>query len=179
MSSTKSKLWGLALPLSLVFLAGVYYIKIASFRGWVDARTAVPKQYLGQFVKDPEVRTIVVEDEDGKPVRKAAPGADAIADSAPVSPIVKPSTPPAPRVIPQWPQIASDPSLWPKKVVIKEDIKFPAVVNGKQVGSLVAPAGTEVNVKVIQNEKVGVEYRGGGAWLTVEQTDLIARAQRQ
>jgi hypothetical protein len=176
MSSTKSKLWGLALPLSLVFLAAVYYIKIASFRGWVDARTAVPKQYLGQFVKDPEVRTITVEGE-GIPAGKS--GQDAgVADSSSASPIAKPSTP-APRVIPQWPQIASDPSLWPKKVVIKQDVKFPAVVNGKQVGSLVAPAGTEVNVRIVQNEKVGVEYKGGGAWLTVEQTDLIARAQRQ
>ena len=49
------------------------------------------------------------------------------------------------------------------------------MVDGKVVGSLKAPVGSETNLKAIKDGKVGVEYQGGGAWLAVGDTDLEAR----
>jgi hypothetical protein len=72
-------------------------------------------------------------------------------------------------------KLSHDPSLWPKKVALKKEATFPAVVDGKVVGSVIAPAGVETNLKSIKDGKVGVEYQGGGAWLAVGDTDLEAR----
>jgi hypothetical protein len=58
---------------------------------------------------------------------------------------------------------------------------FPAVLNGKVVGSIQAPAGTQGHLIVIKDGKAGVEYQGGGAMVQITDTDLIerVRASRQ
>jgi hypothetical protein len=72
---------------------------------------------------------------------------------------------------------AAHPETWPKSVAIKAETEFPAVLNNKKVGTLRAPAGSEVHLVQVQNGKLGVEYQGGGKWLDPEATDLIQRVQ--
>ena len=44
-------------------------------------------------------------------------------------------------------RFAANPSLWPKKVKLRTTIEFPAVLNGKVVGKIQAPPGTEANLR--------------------------------
>jgi hypothetical protein len=64
---------------------------------------------------------------------------------------------------------------WPKTVRLRKAVAFPAVVSGKAVGQVEAPAGSEANLVKIENGKLGVEYFGGGAWVAVDDTDLAQR----
>ncbi len=79
-------------------------------------------------------------------------------------------------------QFASDRSLWPKALKIKKATEFPAVLNGKEIGKLSVPAGTEVKLISVTSEKVGVAYspdgtmpNAGGTWLQIAETDLLER----
>ncbi len=67
---------------------------------------------------------------------------------------------------------------WPKSVALKKPMDFPAVVNGKIVGSVHVPAGSEANLVAIKNGMLGLEYHGGGGWHAPDETDVLERAQR-
>ncbi len=56
-------------------------------------------------------------------------------------------------------------------------VDFPAVVGGKVVGKLRAPAGAETRVMKLANGQVGVEYHGGGTWLDFDRTDFVERVR--
>ena len=78
------------------------------------------------------------------------------------------STPGVPPVF-DLQKLARDRSLWPKKVILKKPVTFPAVVNGKVVGNLVAPVGTEANLMAIKDGKLGSESKAaapGWPWRT-------------
>ena len=111
------------------------------------------------------------------PPPKAAP--------APASPEPAPQAAPQPEVSAQATEtnpfdlekVLSDSSLWPKTVVLKKAVEFPAVSNGKVIGKVKAPAGAEARIVTLKNGKVGVEYHGGGAWLELGNTDFVERAK--
>jgi len=187
MSNKKSGIWSLALPLSVVFLAAVYYVKMPEVRKAVDARTPVVRNLLGRFVQESGVEIITLPGEKdpafakARPPREPAarePDAPAKAPEAVAPPVavVEPS-PASVAPAPDLQTIAGDRTLWPKKVALIKAATFPAVLNGKIVGSLVAPAGTEANLVSIKDDKVGLEFNGGGVWLPAAETDLIARVQ--
>ena len=168
MSTKPSLFWSIALPFSLLILAAAYYIKVPSARRFIDAHTSLGHEWFGRYVSQPQVIELPAE----KPPAYSG-GAGAIIDPTPkISPAPIPAAP-EPFSLQK---LAGDPSHWPKKVVLKKAVTFPAVVNGKVVGNLIAPAGSEASVKAIRDGKIGVEYQGGGAWLAVEDTDLVARA---
>ncbi len=195
MSKKKSGVWSIAMPLSVVFLAAVYYIKVPEVRKEVDARTPVVRNLLGRFVQETGTKVIVLPPEQDPAFAKPkstrmAESANAPATPAPMiakvpAPSVPPVAPPpvaepspAPSAAaPDMSKIASDRTLWPKKVVLTKSATFPAVLNGKVVGTLVVPVGAEANVVSIKDDKIGLEFNGGGAWLPANQTDLIARVQ--
>jgi hypothetical protein len=174
-SSESSKSNGLfwtfvGLPVSLLILAFAYYKYVPTARAWIDARTPLGKQLFGRFVSD----TAPTAD-------NAAPASDGNSgasipgvslDAAPASggppPVQQPVTY-------DLQTLAQTQSAWPRQVRLKKPTKFPAVVDGKEVGSLVAPSGTEVNLVAIRQGKLALEYKGGGAWLTVDDTDLATR----
>src|SRR5579871_4652804 len=55
MSQPTSTFWTfVALPASLLILAGAYYVKVPSVRQSIDARTPIVRQLLGRFVPDSE-----------------------------------------------------------------------------------------------------------------------------
>jgi len=171
MSHKPSTFWIFALPASLVILAAAYYIKIPSARAFIDAHTSLGRQLFGSFVHDTVVEI--------KPEKAEDPLALALNERGPAA-NVKPA-PAAPTPVPVFDlqKLARDPAHWPKKVALKKATEFPAVVNGKVVGNLIAPAGAEANLKMIRDGKVGVEYQGGGALVPLEDTDLAVRAMAQ
>lgn len=163
------------LPLSLVVLAAAYYIKVPSVRRQIDARAPWVAGILGRFVQEPEVAVVGApppkpgEDNAGTPAPQARP-------PTPDVPGIPQTPPPAtPRRVFNLQEIAANRAEWPAKLTLKKPTTFPAVANGKVVGSVIAPPGTEVNLRTISSGKVGVEYQGGGAWLAAEETDLAAR----
>lgn len=169
MSHKPSTFWLFALPVSLVILAGAYYIRIPSARHFIDEHTSLGRTLFGSFVHD----TVIVE-------HKSAPGAGSSGNQTEAPWTSKPDVAsvkatPTPVPVFDLQKLSLDPSLWPKKVALKKEATFPAVVDGKVVGSVIAPAGVETNLKSIKDGKVGVEYQGGGAWLAVGDTDLESR----
>jgi hypothetical protein len=160
----------IGLPVSLLILAFAYYKYVPTARAWIDARTPLGKQLFGRFVSD----SAATGD-------SSAPAGDTGSQSN--IPGISQDSAPAPGGPPPVQQpvtydlqtLAQDRSLWPRQVRLRKSTAFPAVVDGKEVGSLVAPSGTEVNLLAIREGKLGLEYKGGGAWLPVGDTDLATR----
>ncbi len=172
----KSLFWSLAFVFSLAFTFAAYYITNVTVRTAVDSRAPWVHGYLGQFVHDAS-----------ETKKRAAPATPApeIVDAAPTaSTAAVPAAEPAPAA-PAEPEVfsldklAQNRAAWPAKVTINKTTEFPAVVNGNVVGKVQVAAGTEVKLSTISQGKLGVEYQGGGAWLAVEDTDLIARTQKR
>lgn len=159
----KSAFWLFAFFCSLVLLAAAYYVTSVETRSFVDARAAWIRPVLGPFIRESDEPTPLA------PV--VAP------ETITAAPVVPPPAPPAPAEPFDLKKLAANRGAWPKKVALTTDKEFPAVVDGKVVGSLKAPAGTEVDIVTISGGKIGVEYQGGGAWLFVEETDVIARTR--
>lgn len=195
MSQKKSKIWSLALPLSVIALGAAYYIKMPEVRTWVDARTPIVRNLLGRYVQEP-TKTIVMQGEQdplvaaSKPKRATPAPAPAVPVPPPAivkapEPVATPVPPAPPKPEPAEPALSADdlqkiqsnPALWPKKVVLTKPGKFAAVLNGKIVGSLMAPEGSEANVMAIKDGKLGLEFNGGGGWLMPDQTDLATRVR--
>ena len=65
---------------------------------------------------------------------------------------------------------------WPKEVILREPMEFPAVSGGKAVGSLIVPAGATVEVTEITKQDIGAKFMGGGRRLPIPATDLNVRA---
>jgi len=62
-------------------------------------------------------------------------------------------------------------------VKLRTTIEFPAVVNGKVIGKVQLPAGTEANLKLVKDTQLGLEYQGGGAWVPADATDLLDKVK--
>ncbi|MCX6968017.1 MAG: hypothetical protein NTZ46_09630 [Verrucomicrobia bacterium] len=188
MDEEPSKQWRLALVLSLLALAAVTYYRFEPVRQIVDSKCPWIKEQLAQ-------RGIEFEPtaQAASAPASAAPGT--VPASRPVPAAAQNATSRAPAdlnpgtAIPAKPvqamnlaQLAANQTLWPKAVRIKKQTQFPAVLNGKEVGKLNLPAGSEVKLISITAEKVGVAYspdgtmsNAGGAWLSIADTDLLER----
>jgi hypothetical protein len=122
---------------------------------------------------DPQTAPVFTPPE--TPAAKPAPNRERVAGTAPVS--VETTQPPAE---PDHNQVNLE-SLsrardqWPKTITLKKAVTFPAVLEGRVVGSVKALPGTQANLILIRNGKAGVEYQGGGAMVDVSDTDLIER----
>jgi hypothetical protein len=169
MSKPISKLWLLGPPVSLVLVVAALYVKQPWARDLVDSHCPWIKNGIGRYA--PEFEVVFV----GAP----EPGA-----SQPPPPPVSPAPPPprtdgTPAVRPfDLPTVLADASRWPKTVNLKKPADFPAVRNGRVIGSVRVPAGATARVVKVTNGKVGLEYQGGGAWLSPEDTDFIDRARQ-
>lgn len=94
--------------------------------------------------------------------------------SLPAVPVPAPASEPAKPDPLTW--MLEKKERWPSEVTLLQPAEFPAVLQGKVVGSLRAPAGTEVQVVELNRENVGVVYNGGGARIRIEATDLLELA---
>jgi len=66
---------------------------------------------------------------------------------------------------------------WPKEVVLKEAVNFPAVFNGKVIGTTQVPAGGKIVVVNLEPGWVNGSYSGGRQRIAVDITDLRQRAK--
>lgn len=157
MEEEHSKLWRLALVLSLIAFVAAAYLRIPPFRTYVDENYPWVKEQLVQrgvkIVNDPS--EAVAEPTPEETLSHPAP----TASSAPLT----------------LEQIAGNRSLWPKVVTLKKKTVFPAVIDGKEAGKISLAAGATVQLYRVENQKLGVVYNGGGAWVQPEDTDLLER----
>jgi len=173
----KSLFWSVAFVFSLVFLAGAYYITSENVRTSVDARAPWVHRYLGQFVRDSADSKRTISKQSTAEAPDTAPRfVETNATPVPATPV--PAPPPEPEAF-DLNKLAKNPAAWPAKIMIHKATDFPAVVNGRVAGMIHAPAGTEVKLAKISDGRLGVEYQGGGAWLLVEETDLVARTMNK
>ena len=137
----------------LVVAAAVSYWRVPGTRDFVDQKLPFVKETLARFGTAPaDIAT------------DATPSADG-------------SAPPAPAKAVTFESLAADPTSWPRTVRLKKAVEIPAVVDGKEKGKVTVNAGTEVNLARIKDGRVGIEYQGGGAWLTPDETDLMERVR--
>jgi hypothetical protein len=173
-----NKLWAFGPLVSILLLVVAYYLKVPAFREAVNARIPWAKEHLSQFVPPPEV--IIIRDPP-KPTIPPLP-----AEPPPLRPAaaeqVPKISPPVPgaknhddRITMQ--DFMANPSLWPKTVRLRRATEFPAVLDGKVIGRIRAPAGTEARLVIVKDQQVGVEFRGGGAWVAIGETDLMEKAK--
>ncbi|MEA3211975.1 MAG: hypothetical protein QOE70_5032 [Chthoniobacter sp.] len=185
MTKHPSKLWLLGPPAVILLTIFAYYAKYSWAREWVDDRFPWIADNIGSHLpalvvdlrgKDPNAR-----------LYGTTPAPARIPVRVPVKVPVEPPPVPPPAFVPPTfvgpdgtvdvPKLAADRAAWPKTVALKKAMEFPAVVNGKVVGKVAVPPGTEANLVSIQEGKLGLEYQGGGGWIAVEETDLAQRLQ--
>ena len=169
MEDESSVFWRIALLVSVCALAAVSYCKYEGFRGLVDDKCPWVKEQLNK-------RGIKIEKTFAQTAAPAS-GDPATAAAAPSGAQSAPPAAAAPVVPITFEEIAANPARWPKMVKIKKAIVFPAILDGKEVGKVNLPAGSEVKLARIENGKVGLTHCGGGAWTAVADTDLVERAQ--
>jgi hypothetical protein len=171
MRKAPNKLWALGPPLSLLLVAFAYYVKAPSFRDTVDTHFPWVKEHLAQFVPEPTVVMIKDPAEPDLPRPNPNIPSTSSTDAAKNKPKASPTPPPEEPLTME--RFAANPALWPKKVKLRKMIEFPAVLNGKKVGTIKVPPGTQTNLIKVQNQQLGVEYQGGGAWVPIAETDLM------
>lgn len=179
MSKPISRLWFLGPPAAILLSGLVYYAKFNSVRRWVDTRFPWVEDHVGSHLPP-----LADESRAASPPRRVATPAPPPNPSEPAPDPQRSIAPPAapsfltPDGRVDMTKLTANRSAWPPAVALKTAKEFPAVVNGKVVGRVEVPAGTEARLISVQDGKLGVEYRGGGAWLTVEETDLAQRLRR-
>ena len=166
--------------------AYAYYLKFPAVREWVDAKLPVVKELNVKIValwtrdNNPSQSPTPVPETAPQPVSAAVPAEVAAMPEATPQDAEKPAATPPPDTV-DVTQLSQSRAEWPKVVSLKRAVGFPAVLNGKVVGSVKTPAGTQAHLIVIKDDKAGVEYQGGGAMVEISDIDLIerVRASRQ
>ena len=104
--------------------------------------------------------------------------ADAAASPAqtpPPAPAATPEPTPAPL---QIAEVAGQPQLWPKQVVLTTSVNFPVILNGINRGNIQLPAGRAVNLrKVNPDGTVELDLQGAMTKVNAQVTDVLARAR--
>ena len=188
MNLTSNRLWIVAFPLSLALLAVALYIKRPAARDFVDRHCPWVKQTVGKYAPPFEVQIANAAPAPASGTEDTVPSPQPVTNqTANAAPPPAPPPTSAPDPAPSTftavaspfdlDKVCADPSRWPKTVRLKAAVDFPAVVVGKVVGKLRAPAGAETRVMKLANGQVGVEYHGGGAWLDFDRTDFVERAR--
>jgi len=105
------------------------------------------------------------------------------AETAPATPVAQ-ASPPAPAVAatPAPPlelaDIAKQPQFWPKQVFLLAAVKFPVVLKGVNVGTMLLPPGRPVTLrKVNPDGSVEIELQGAQTKVSAQTTDVLARAR--
>jgi len=91
-------------------------------------------------------------------------------------------TPPTASIVPDAPldlgEIARQPQLWPRQVVLLASVRFPVILKGVNVGNIQVPPGRPVLLrKVDLDGSVEIELQGSLTKVKAQTTDILARAQ--
>ena len=180
MSEEQSKLWLLGPPISVALLIGACYFKIPDVRKAIDARCPYFKVKLaerGYYLDPPETTT----HQEAPPVLAPEPAPAPVATPRP-KPVKHPTPAPVAQSTPQvappldiFAKLGTNRAEWPKLVLIKKLTLFPLVEHGIATGNQYAKPGTEATLVTVKDGKLGLEFKGGGAWVLPEDTDLAER----
>ncbi len=168
MSSKASILWLAGPPVAVFVSALVYYAKFDTARTWVDARVPWVAENIGKHLPPLAINEQTADAEEAPVLSPADATSAAVAQPPAVAQPVFLTADGAVRLD----LLAANKTAWPKKIALRKAMEFPAVVAGKTVGKVTAPAGSVTHMVAIQGNKLGLEYRGGGAWAEVSETDL-------
>ena len=146
------------LLLALIIIGfGVAYARLPAFRGTVDTKAPWFKEKVGHYL----VKSKPGDPADGSGGDASAPGGTGPGGmSQPTFTIAT---------------FEAHPESWPKTLALMKPSEFPAVLDGKKVGTVTAPAGAQVELVDVKNGRLGVKFQGGGAWLLPDATDLKQR----
>ena len=177
MSQQLSKLWLLGPPFAIAVSILAYYAVFPSFRTWVDNHFPWAATHVGVYlpVRNSDEQRQRLR---GKGITQEPKPAEPVAAATPA-----PATPPPKPVYVQadgsldLPKLAANHADWPKALTLRAAREFPAVVDGKSVGNVIVPKGTEVHLMKIEAGKLGLEYRGGGAWAEPAETELAEQVR--
>jgi len=62
-------------------------------------------------------------------------------------------------------------------VALRQKTSFPAVLNGREIGRVDVPSGTQVRVATIREGQLTLEYQGGNQAVPPDATDLEDRVR--
>jgi hypothetical protein len=162
----------LIVALLLAAVGFVAYLRIPIVQDSVNTRLPQLKQPLTNLAvtlhQMPDSGSTTDSTTSSQPNAPAAPGSNATNDPATTAP----SSAPAQSGTLDLAQLSQSRLQWPKSVTLKKAVQFPAVLDGKIVGNVQAPAGSQAHLVLIKDGKLGLEYQGGGAMVDVNDTDL-------
>lgn len=75
-------------------------------------------------------------------------------------------------------EIARQPQLWPRQIVLLAPARFPVILNGVNVGNVQLPSGRAVILRKVDADGfVEIELQGSLTKVKAQATDIVARAQ--
>jgi hypothetical protein len=175
--------WMVALVAALVFCGFAYYLKYPDIRPMVDEKAPFVKQIAGSLIARWDSAHAPEQAPDGTaPAAKTSPSPASLTDILTTATPAPAATAAAATPQPQPDQVdlqklSQTRAEWPKFVSLKTKVDFPAVMDGKIVGTVQAPVGTQAVLLLIKDGKLALEYQGGGAMVPANQTDLIERVR--
>lgn len=165
------------LAVAWIAVAVAYYLKVPAVREAVDSRLPwmrkAERVAVAPALPAPATQITTAKVSEAEPTPIPAPS---VAPVTPVARVAEP--PPIPATVESakygddLQALALERDRWPRTVHLNRQVTFPAVIDGKVIGKVQLAPGSVVNLVAISAGKVGLEYRGGGAWVNPDQTDL-------
>lgn len=169
------------IALTWVMVGAAYYVRVPGIHEavsskWHWATTRMSPSKSAKVVAE-DLQPQTAQDLKATPVEDPPPTAPEPARLAHIT--EAPAPPPAPEPVRTAGEIiaelASDRASWPASVRLKSTVSFPAVINGKVVGRVNLGKDSMVSLVAMSQGKLGLEHKGGGAWVNPGQTDLLER----
>jgi outer membrane biosynthesis protein TonB len=113
-----------------------------------------------------------------EPTPEPAPPPTATPEPEPVVEATPPPATPEPTPDEDTPEkilavLSSDKTEWPQTVVCTESVEFPALLNGKAIGTVKVPAGTPLKLLGVQTNQITVGYLASKKVISADKTNLI------
>jgi len=159
---------GIVIPVLLVLViiaAGFYFYK----KWQVDKDRIESAQAVGEQSLEESTTPVPVEEPTPEPTPEPAP--EPAPEEIPVAT-------PTPRPALTLAEIVKDRTLWPKEVALTRTMQFPAIHDGKVIGSISRPAGTILPVRSIGLEAIEVIANKQVSRVPVVLTDLLVRVEK-
>jgi hypothetical protein len=159
--------------ISLIFV--VILLAVAGLLALADIRP-------GELLRNPAgvIKTLFsTADTANSPLTDSTDRLEAAPSADPQDMVAGPAKAPAQPAEPVFDLMAlsKTPNLWPKSLVLKNQVTFPVLLNGKVLGFAEVPAGTKVNLAAITDGQLQLEYQGGKQTAPVESTDLVEQVK--
>jgi hypothetical protein len=169
------------LLLAFLSLAGGVVFSVHGEAQTSSAQTSSRAESGGVFSNQPLDRSPAATGT-GAVQHLAPSGNPLVTNSAPVTPSASEASATASAQPPSlgatkvdWAALSQTPGQWPKTVLMKEAVDFPAMLNGKVVGWIKVPRGSVAKVSAVHADGVTLDYQQTPHKVPVKVTDLEER----